>query len=497
MTNLRDSLYESFPDPNKKIEELGESIKGKATEHWIDVTKYSSLQAALNDAPVRGVGRVFVPRSVYTVTSTITIPAGVDVDFFGSTLSVPKGVTFNVLEINNGSNQKVSNVKIVESAHNFTGVGNGVVIKGNSESVTLENVYVEGCNIGINIAADNTYKNKRIILKECRTDWAKQFGVNVDNTLGLTLDNCFAYNNWFDGFKLRKSAKNVVIKGGESSNNGESIVQAGNGNGIDCYAGGENYLIHGLITEGNRGSGIYIKTGDLNDQTGELFGYVRNAQIIGVQCRNNTGNGLDINRVNADDATGSTYPLVSHISVIGGIFEGNLQSGMYLRGRNMNVSDPICKNNQNHGINVANVHDVNITNPICTGNGRATAGSYHGINLNKAKRINITNPICNGADGDYITTDDYSAQTKYQKYGVYVAVDCIDGITIKNPKITNSTNTYHIYVGMTTGSCIIDFGSWALANAYGSVGSTFVYNGAVYMKKSGAPNDYATGWVAL
>jgi hypothetical protein len=475
---------------------LTSQLDDRAKEHWIDSSKYTTIQDALNDAVAKGLKKVIVPYNTYSVTSTITIPIGIDVDFMGSTLTVPQGFTFNALRITNGSHQKINNLNIVETSHNYTATGFGIYIDGNSDSLTFENIYVQGGNSGIYSAAANTFLNTNIIFKECRCDYASQFGFWFDNTKGLTIDNCFAFNCWYDGFKLRKNVTNLIIKGGESSNNGVSLASGGNGNGIDCYAGGQNFLIDGFITNSNGGSGIYMKTGDLNDQTGELFGSVRNVQIVGVQCRFNTGNGLDINRVNADDATGSTYPLMNHVNVLGGIYDGNLQSGIYARGRNINITSPMCINNKNHGINFANVMDANITSPICTANGQASAGLYHGINLNLSRRINILNPICNGVDGDYITSDaDYSSLTKYHKYGIYVAVDCVDGITIKNPKITNSTNAYQLFVGMTTGSCIIEYGSWTLSNAYGSMGSTFVNNGAVYTKKSSTPTDFANGWV--
>lgn len=467
-----------------------QTVVGKRNEG--ETTDVGRITRALTKAFNEGIKTVVFPHKTYDVTQTIVVPVGVDIDGLGATINVPKDHTFEVFTITSGNQQSIKNLNIVETGHSYTqrSTGRGILVQGNSEHILIENVHVEGCQSGIGILPSDGQTCKNIVLRNCRADYSAQYGIVVSNTNIVELDNCYAYYNWLDGFKLRKTTNGVSVYGGESSFNGESAVSsAGNGNGLDAYAGGENFIIFGLVADSNRGAGIYTKTGDLN--VGGLEGNVRDNQIIGVQCRNNTGSGLDINRVSGDTYT---YPLATHFSIIGGVFESNGVKGIYVRGRNVTITSPICKNNGEEGIyTTSSSFDITINSPIITANGRVVA-NISGILLN-GKRQRINGGTINGADGDAIYTDDHTGLTVYHYAGIRVGASSDDNI-IRDVVVLNHTFSHGVRID-TGGHAIVHYGKLNKYATYGSEGSTVVYNGIPYLKITDSSDVTAAGWVKM
>lgn len=524
-----------------------------------EIDDTARIQRALDFANSNGLEQVVLAAKTFTISETIRIPSKVSLKGMGinkTIIKAPKGCNFNALVLTDGLNQKISDFKIEETNRDFTVIPNGaaLVVNGASDNVVVENVWTYGFNSGINVGAYNssgTPTCTNITLRDTRTEYSRSFGIRFDYTIGVTLDNIKSFRNWLDGIKLEKYVMNVTVNGGFSSYNGESKQESSNanGNGIDCFAGGDTFVISNLVTEYNYGAGIYMKSGELNTKnTSTPYGFVRNAQVVNVRSRfNDNGSGINVNRIDGD---ANPYTLVAFVNIIGGLFEGNSESGINVRGRNVNITSPILKNNKQHGISVGTGWDVNITSPLCVGNGRKDDGGfYYGINLT-GKRIKVLGGLINGFEYEYLPTSpdtQWVASTVYTVDSYVVAgnnvyrcsvagtsgstmpihtsgtatdgsvtweyIDKIyhynnininpncDEIIIKDVTYLNWTDASKIPVKVQSnsnqGRIVIDYGKPPITSlsAYGSEGSTLFYNGALYTKTTNITST--SGWKNL
>lgn len=464
---------------------------------------------ALNAALTAGAGGrvVFPPPSVrYKVTAPLTIPANTEVVGMGKglvELQVPAGADFRVFDLDGVSNVRISGFKITKaSGTDADAASHGVSIRGAATDVVVERVHVDGLGRGHNVAGEDGTTSgtaERITFRDCRGDNSPvAFGFNLDNVDGVLIDNCHAEGNWLDGIKLRRHTFNVTVRDADCRENGVS----GAGDGMDTYAGGDTFLVSGGVFEGNTGQGLTVKSGDLTQTDSATYGFVRNAQIIGVRCRNNASRGLYLTVSGAADLT---EPLLSGVDVIGGQFEGNGTDGLYVNARNVTVVGGTYRKNQQHGINISTrAIDVELIGVKSIANSQEAANLYHGINI-AGTRVRVRGGLVLGVDADTVAVEgDYAALTKYHNRNIFVASTAVD-VEIHNVTEDYNATAQGIRCDMTSGVCLIHQRGTGLPSngVFGSIGSTWIRTDAataadvLWVKTSGAPNASTTGWQSV
>lgn len=491
----------------------------RVTSRVFDVRDYGTVgtandapafQAAINAAVAAGGGTVIAPDSTYTIGATLNLSSHVHIAGNGGRIVAPAGVSFPIFDIDAKVNVSIFGIRIVKaSGAAATGAGYGVRIRGNAEDITIEQVIADAFVRGVQVAGqEGTIPGtcKRItLLNVTANNSPTNFGINIDDADGVTIDTCYGRGNWLDGLKLRKKTKNVTIIGGAFTGNGVY----GAGDGADCYAGGDTFTIMGTEFSGNTGNGLTVKTGDLQQTNSAGYGYVRNVLIDNIRCIGNTAIGCYLTVSAPLDLT---QPLVSAISVIGGLYEGNGTGangdGLYVSARNVTVTNAISRKNRRHGfLATSRAIDTIFTGCIAIANSQAAAGSYNGFDIS-GNGGSLVNCLAIGADADAVAVaGDYTALTKYHKQGVYINSTATGVWTVRSTRsIYHSGSGSGLWTDLATGICVIDqerAGAPATVGAYGSIGSRIVNTSAVnaedvvWHKTSGAPNAALTGWTRV
>lgn len=412
----------------------------------------AAFRAAIAEAAKQGGGTVRVPPGTYRITDSLHLPTGITLrgeNRRASRLLAPPGVDFDLLKIDEAEDVVISDLSLMEeNPGTAKPKGFGIAINNGTKFLLVENVNVTGFSSGISLGRTEEKEVSRIVLRNCRTERSSRgFGFDLANCSSVLLDSCFAYEHWLDGIKFRRRTRDVTVRGGESSRNGLSRLAnpKWNGNGVDGYAGGNGFLIDGLVTEHNQGSGIYIKTGPrINGEEG----VVGNGLITNVRSRFNIGSGVDINRSGGDqikDGQDKLPPLFGDIVITGGIFEGNTRSGIYLRGRNMTLLAPIAKGNNQCGIEISSGGDISIIGALVSANSRTEAGKWPGIGVNIAgdktnvQRLTIRDGAINGVDSANLShVDSVEGETVWHKVAVQIAPGNSE-IKIKDVRMQNWT----------------------------------------------------------
>lgn len=460
------------------------------SQHFLDAIQAASLNHI----------HVLKPKKkTYRITQQISIPSNFRIDFNGSTIIAPNHFMIHLFKLDGVERVTIENAYIKEEACSFDYTTGAAFFVSNARDIHFSNVFTKGFASGFKVFSAEGTENKNISFSKCRSEYSDYYGYEIGNSTFVDFYDCQAEFNYTDGFKLTKSTKNVHFVGGYSNHNGQIKVvdptNGNNGNGVDAYAGGEYLTISDLTTNDNYGSGVYIKTGNLNEQGAALpYGLVTNIHISNLKSGFNLGSGSGL-EFKQDVATA---PVPTHVNVLGGIFEGNDYSGIRVaNGRNINMIAPIIKNNNVDGIAINKGHDIHIIAPIVTANSQKTAGMYYGIFLGVVESVTIIGGVVNGADNEYLPNNDYTHLEKKHKHSIYVSSEAIDKVVIKNVNCKNNTETLPIRVNMSTGSCIVEYGKMTNALAWGGVGSTLLYNDMLYMKVSGRPSEWNIGWQPL
>jgi hypothetical protein len=297
--------------------------------------------------------------------------------------------------------------------------------------------------------------------------------------------------------KMRKHTRNVTIRGGESSFNGQAGQPAG-GSGVDAYAGGESFIIEDLLVENNDGNGIYMKSGPLFYKD---FGTVGRAQISGVRARGNR-HGLDINRSGGDlikPGADKLPPLAADFVVIGGVYEDNTAAGIYVRGRNVSMLAPIVRNNHQVGIDLASAWDVSLIGVLVSGNGSENPGHYPGIRIGVdpvrgvAERVVIQGGVINGLASDDLI-DGHQSESEMPMHSVAIEIsDTANNITVDSAIMVHFAQPNAILSHMPEeASLIVHYGNHLGGKATGGPGSTRVNRGVAETKVT--PVTDLSGW---
>lgn len=492
--------------------DLGVSVRAFGAKGDCKTDDRDAWQKAVNAAA--GGRRVNVPPpegSCYLLKGTVSVPSGVHLAGIGPGLvevRVPAASTFRVFDIDGGARVKVAGFRFTKAdGAALAGTAYAVSIRGAAADVVIEDCEAVGFVRGFNVAgAEGTTPGTvtRVTFRRVVSDASPtEFGYNVDDADGVLFDDSHAAGNWLDGFKLRKKALNVTVRGGSARGNGVGYLTNASlyaGDGLDAYAGGDTFVIDGWVAEGNYGNGLTVKTGDLNQTDPTGYGYVRNVQLVGVRARYNlNGSGLYLTVSNPTDMA---EPLVNAVSVVGGVFQGNSSDGVYVNARNVSIVGPLVRDNQRNGITTgARALDVEILSPVVIANSRGAANGYDAVSLD-GTRVRVVGGTYVGVDADTVAGDgDYAALTKWHRNAVRVSANAVD-VEVDVGSATYSGQSQAVRCDATSGKCLTRQRGAGVPSAgvYGSVGSTWTRTDAsapedvLWVKASGAPNAPTAGW---
>lgn len=499
---------------------------GQITQPFDNVKAYGATgdgttddTAAIQAAITAGSGStVIIPRpsTAYHLTAALTVPSNSRIQLDpGTRLEVPAGSTFPVFDIDGKTNVTISGAATIGKASGaaLSGTAYGVWIRGNSTDVLIDGLTIDGFARGVNVAGgEGTVAGtcQRIILRGVTSkNSATSFGINVDDTDTLLIDTCYAMNNWLDGVKLRKMTKNVTVRDGAFTANGQSYLNPGApgggnaGDGLDAFAGGDTFLIMGGVYDSNNGNGLTIKDDTLTRDSPSVYGYVRNVQVIGVRCRfNNPGYGATFYRFPTGD---TTVPEAAHATFVGGYYEGNKLDGLYIDARNVSVLGGTYRLNKRYGVQVElSALWVNLSGLNVIANSQDAAATYHGMYL-RGKHIRVQGGIVLGVEADSIRTEtDYTGLTKYHLRNIYVDGNA-DDVVIRDVAQAYSSASQGIRADNATTSAVIHqtgTGVPATVGVYGTVGSTWTQTDAatgavLWIKTSSNSLSPLVGWTRV
>ena len=487
---------------NRMIEGAAVNVKdfGAVGDGVTDDT--AAIQAAVNVA-----AKIIVPAGTYKVTNTLALKdnttfqgngVGLTIINYGSSAALSDGA---IILLDGADNAYVSDLSIT---HTLSASGvSGIKVIGASYNVKLERLDVSGFSTNFFLdGAEGAVAGKLTrcsVTQCCGHDTHSGYGIRVQNTDSLLIQDCNFYSNTLDGIKLRALNDNTRVIGGQSYNNGTG---PSNGNGIDTLSGGYEVTIDGLECYGNDGAGIYCKT-DIS--LSPSLGVTRNISIVNCVSHDNTGDGIQLTRNSGD--TDTDY-LLANVNVIGGRYYSNGTNGLTVgRSRNVNVTGGLFYDNDNVGVSVIQAIDVNIGNVSIIHNCLdPTSSPPVGLSIAKAVRFNISNSNINGSDCDtcIIEPSDYSSLTPTHQWAIQIHLTDSDNINIDNTvQCSNYLEPQPIYITgthTTNTPVIVDqTGTGNPENVqYGGVGSVFrrTNGGAgssIYVKESGVAK---TGWAA-
>jgi len=373
-----------------------------------------ALQYAINLAASEGLP-LKITRGTYRIADTLSVPSNVRVIAEGRgevTLQPDNGYDYPALRIDASTNVRLQGMTIQMAAGAAPEGGpnsRGIAIRGDAQNVVCEDVTVDTALRCFDCAGQDgevAGTCREIAFVRCRGVNSGSFGFNVDETDTLTIDDCSTDNTDLDGIKLRRKTLNVTIRGGIFEN-------AIGGDGMDAFAGGDNFVVDGTIFRNNGINGCTIKSDELNRDEPLVYGYVKRIQVTNVRAYGNVGMGVGVYRHSGFSAPDDpTIPLAHHATITGCVCNNNGLYGMALGGRAITVQGGLCLSNGREGIKMqANCLDVSIVGAQLHGNGTAASGTYDGLWLD-GKRITVVGGSILGIEDDTITADaDYGVST--------------------------------------------------------------------------------------
>ncbi len=385
-----------------------------------------ALQAALTAA---GASRGMVTiAGAARVTATLTVPDGVTVSGVGglAKVTVAAGFNFPVFSFD-GVSGGVQNLTVQKAAGAAAGAnGAAVRIAGNSDGVRVVNVTADGMSSGFFVAGQLGAvpgTARRVVFDRCRALNSNEYGFVIDECDGVELAHCVSNVSALDGVKLRRDTRNVVVTGGY-------FTGAVGGDGMDCYAGGDSFVIQGATFTANGINGLVVKNDDLNRTDAATYGFVRTLTVANVIASGNGigvgGSGISIHRSSGspDDVT---EPLVTRVTVTGCQTHGNVNYGLYLNARSVTVVGLQSTRNGLDGVYFEPAcMDVDLVGVHAAGNSVTTINTRDGIHLN-GTRIRVLGGSSIGSDPDGAVDDAaLAAGTKQQRYGLRVEAAATD-----------------------------------------------------------------------
>ena len=385
--------------------------KGDGTSN--DFTAFTNALATGKNVDLE-LGKTY---AISTLTTLTLAGDGQVLDGNGATLLVPnKWDNKAFLEIT-GNNVIVKNLNIIEASASpidldkNTSANVGLWVKG--VNATIENVKIEG--FGYPLMARDATADKLLISK-CHFSKGVIW-VEINSVRQVTIENSFAYNNGYDGWKVKndfeRTCDGFKMINCEGYSNGQRDTAAGgsesaNGNGIDLYSGGNEVYITNSRFWGNYGSGVNIKGPTVDNQKQSEY-YFTNVQSEGnFSTSGGTSSGFEVNTGFA-----SASSLLHFVSC-----QANNNSGVgfyLLGGYGIQLNNCNVTNNGFIGISIATaVFDTTINQCNIFGNNGGSAGDLRIGNADDAsfvsRRVNILNSVFSG-NYDFNTGTSFDPKT--------------------------------------------------------------------------------------
>lgn len=383
---------------------------------------YASLAAAIADLPDGGAngGEILIDGEIPWST-TATVPAGVHLHGRGSgntALVAPAGINVPLLDLDGASGAQVAGIAFRKEAGAAAGANaDAILIRGASSDILIDDIDADELRNAVRAEGSMGTTPGVIERLTIRSSTGRRspnsYGFVFGDVDVLTLLDCHGLENWLDGFKLRKSTRNVTVIGGSGIGNGQGYLTDPGlyaGDGIDAYAGGDTFSISDFVANENYGHGVQIKSGDLNETDPVGYGYVRRFEVNHVHATGNlVGAGLQLNLSNP---ASTTEPLMTNYNVNGGMFAGNAGPGVRSRGRNVVLSSVHAIRNTGPGIVISpKSMDTKVVTPMLIANGYPTEAGAHGIEI-YGHNVDVLYPTVIGRDSDTINSDaDYTGTT--------------------------------------------------------------------------------------
>jgi|GEM_PF-1141319 len=368
---------------------------------------------------------------------------------------VTNGADFPIIKCEGVKNVQIKNLVIEHCNMQNKVTSYGIFIHG--EKIKIENVKIINASSGVYLKTHLTnYFNQDITLHQVsfKNDVddnamfpngdSRQFGLEANSVKNLMVRDCHWSHAGLDGIKLRYQCLNVSIIGGSCNNNGlrygafdfskcvQDPAERGDaGDGIDCFAGGENVIIDGTSFEKNRGNGITIKSkgGPLELMGDEYCGLIRNYRIQNVQTRNNMGYGIAIEGIRDSHALydrdklrsvlEDTRPRAKDILIKDCKFEQDHASGLFLNGSQITVFQCTVRESCLSGMIIGeNASGIIIKNCqiISTGKIKNEAPNVYQRGLlieEKSKGITVSDTLFNGENI-------ISGKPPSHQFGIYI-----------------------------------------------------------------------------
>jgi parallel beta-helix repeat protein len=460
----------------KQIEDFANNV----TSYGVKGDGTDSVTAIQNiiDTISGKVKRVIFPyKGVFNFNNVLTVPANLEIDFNGSTITTSRQIVLN------GSNITLRNLILKDTSPSSNKEGIYIADNVAADNLVLSEVTTDGFQRGIvvgNYSDASTVVSKNILVENCKTINASMWGIEFNQCDGVFVQNHYACYNKLDGLKTRKNCKNITINGGTFSNNSNNGQYA---DGIDLYAGAEKIRIIGVTCENNSlGGGIHIGSGDLNDPTitNPIHGKMEKITIESCNCSNN-GFGIDISLINGD-----TFPYPGKSIISNCTISNNDGYGILLVARNTNISDCIVEGNGNAGIALSKSKNIVLNSNIILNN------FEKGIVVESSKFVSINGGIIDGLSPATERFGESLSGTPSHINGIVVLLDAnTDNIDINYPIIKNYTGTASIelefksaYPNAKVVYHLHDIGGDTLTNYYGSYGSTIIKDNRIYKKNT-------------
>jgi hypothetical protein len=483
-----------FKETSTQLMETSAVLKSKYKLMCDGTDTVDQLQGALNNLSLSGHKNViFPPNTRFYLTKPLVIPSGMTIDLSDATIEVINTISESPLKLA-GSNIRLKNFKLVQKNHNHEakqGV-NGIDFKENKnvDNLFFHNIITEGFEVGINIYPGTGYIANNVKFFNCITNYAEVQGLQVSNTVDLTVSNHTAKYNGIDGLKIAQNTQAIRIIGGNFSYNVNPISTYADG--IDLYAGAFDCVISGAVCENNGGVGIHILSAELNDikYQNPIHAKINNIILSDCICRFNVSAGID---ALTKTSVSPTAPYPTSIMIKGCISYSNL-IGINLLARHVTISDCFVNYNQQHGIQATSSVYLSVNSCQIIKNSVSSIGAFSGIRLAGCNQVEINGGIINGSDEDYLQKEDGSTLNKYHQYGILISdTENTDQIYINEPSVVNCKESRFVYVtnfnlAENANKKIIvklrDIGDKPLNNQSGYYGSSLYKDGRKYTKRT-------------
>lgn len=473
---------------------------------------------------LRRLGYFQIPAGVVVLTEPVRVPSGALLVGVGPSSVLSASGDFPAVVFEDRGGGRVSRAAFRDASvtrTNATGSpgplaqSHGVVVWG--DDVEVSGVTVSDCMYAV-LVKESDVPNRRVVLRRVTARHSNPrattsaYGLLANSVEDLVVEDCSWRDAWLDGIKLRKNCSGVRILRGDSSLNGTSTTDAGDG--IDCFAGADDVEIRGTRFHGNGvggvgGNGVVVKTvGGFNPG----WGRARGVRLFGVVCSGNLGSGVAVEGVydsgsarspRLASAAEDDRPRACDVELHGVVCSGNANYGAFLNGERVRVVGGVFRANGLEGLRVAeNATDVLVTGASVRGCGAASPGARPAVTVEPgATRVTIADVDMYGkasADGDE-GPDEGRATTHRNGVEVLAGATHVTVRGCSNRHVTSDPNESPLVAfGDSAGHAVTLHASGTLTSPegklFGGPGSTYTTSsGGLFVKDTGAPNS-RDGW---